>query len=223
MKITDYILSKTDRIAPEPEVTNEKYQMFNTGGVEVEVAEFLYSLTCILKPELIVETGTHKGISSLYMALGLEENGSGSIRTYEVIESFRQEAMALWKDVGMSSRIECVLKPSLKVFDGDPIDLLFLDSEPQFRFDELLHFWSRVKPGGMIIIHDLHYTLGKSNITLAGMDDWPYGPWEKKLGTLVKNQELQMIFLPSPRGFTVMQKTDPSFENVKFMRGVDYE
>jgi len=225
MDITDYVLSKTNRIKPEPEVTNNDYQMMNTGGTEVEVAEFLYSLVRLNKPETVVETGTHLGISSLYMALGLEKNGKGTLTTYEVIESLRQQSVALWNDVGVSHRINSRLQPSLSAYESEPIDLLFLDSEPQFRFDEFLHFWPRVTSGGFILIHDLHYTLGKSGLTHddpvggPGMKDWPYGPWREKLGVFVQEHDVQILFPPSPRGFTVMQKTRSDFENIKLLRG----
>ena len=59
--------------------------MFNSGGVEVEVAELLYSLVRSIKPNRIVETGTHLGISSLYMALAARENNKGKVITYEII------------------------------------------------------------------------------------------------------------------------------------------
>ena len=183
MHITNYILDKTDRLTVQTEVTGDEYLMFNTGGVEVEVAEFLYSWVRLLKPNFILETGTHLGISSLYMALGLKENNKGILETYEVIPELLAKAQLLWQDLGMTSLIHNRLQPSLSAPGSTAIDLLFLDSEPQFRFDEFLYFWDRVVPGGFILIHDLHYTLGKSGLTHEGMDDWPYGPWEEKLGS----------------------------------------
>jgi len=217
--VTDYILSKTSKIIPEAEVTGATYSMFNTGGVEVEVAEYLYSLVRLYKPNFIVETGTHLGISSLYMALGLEKNGTGLLETYEVIQSLQAQAQALWADLNIQHRIVSHLKPSLSAHLKDSIDILFLDSEPQFRFDEFIYFWPMLRPGGIVIIHDLHPTLGKSGIEQAGMTDWPYGPWEKKLGKFVKDYDIQMLFAPSPRGLTIMQKTRETDENIKFLNG----
>ena len=69
MTITDYILARTNKIKTENEITNAEFEMFNTGGVEVEVAELLYSLVSVWKPNFILETGTHLGISSAYMGL----------------------------------------------------------------------------------------------------------------------------------------------------------
>jgi predicted O-methyltransferase YrrM len=217
MDITDYILSRTNRIAPEPEVTNSVFEMFNTGGVEVEVAEFLYSLVRVQKPNFILETGTHKGISTLYMALALEKNQVGSISTYEIIAPLQLEAIDLWRDLEVSHRIASHLLPSLQAVGDETIDILFLDSEPQYRFDEFLYFWSRVSSGGLILIHDLSQTLGKSGYTHAGMNDWPYGPWREKLESFVSKHEVQIIYAASPRGLTILQKTTPSDENIKLL------
>ena len=217
MDVTDYILARTTRIASEAEVTNPAFQMFNTGGVEIEVAEFLYSLVRVQKPSLVLETGTHKGISALYMALALEKNQVGSITTYEVIPSLQLEAIRLWEDLSISHRIGSHLVPSLQAEGDEPIDILFLDSEPQYRFDEFLYFWDRVSPGGLIIVHDLHSTLGKSGYTHAGMDDWPYGPWEEKLSAFVLEHKIQVLYMASPRGLTFMQKTRESDENIRLL------
>ena len=35
------------------------YQAYNSGGVEVEVGELLYSFVRVLKPKRVFETGTH--------------------------------------------------------------------------------------------------------------------------------------------------------------------
>jgi len=217
MDITDHILERTSRIVPEPEVTNDTYGMFNDGGVEIEVAEFLYALVRVTKPQFVLETGTHKGISALYFALGLDRNGQGSIETYEVIPELQLEAISLWQDLGMVHRIGAYLRPSLQAEGDTPIDLLFLDSEPQYRFDEFLYFWDRVVPGGLIIVHDLHPTMGRSGITRDGMDDWPYGPWDEKLGVYVENMKVQIVYIPSPRGLTIFQKTRPEDENIKLL------
>lgn len=220
MDITNYILSKTTALKRQPEEVKvpPDYEMFNTGGVEIEVAEFLYSLVRLYKPSLIVETGTHLGISALYMATGMDINNKGELETYEVIPELRQRAQSLWADIGVQHRIVSRLQSSLSAPLKPGIDILFLDSEPQFRFDEFIYFWPMLNAGGLIIIHDLHPTLGKSGIKHAGMEDWPYGPWVNKLGSFVRDHQVQMVFAPSPRGLTIMQKTKDSDENIKFLR-----
>lgn len=202
----------------------DQYEMYNTGGVEVEVAEFLYSLVRLWKPRVIIETGTHKGISAGYMGLGCKANDFGVVASYEVIPSLAKGAAKLWKKLGVADVVQCNLCSSLANpligLGGvaEEIDLLFLDSEPQYRFDEFVRFWPKVVEGGLIAIHDLHHKLGRSNLTYKGMEHWPYGDWEPKLGRYVRNFDVQMIHLPNPRGMVLMQKTRAADENIRLLR-----
>ncbi len=224
--ITSYIKSKTG-IATEPEVTpgaaEAGWQMFNTGGVEAEVGEFLYSLVRICKPKIIVETGTHLGISTAYMGLALQANNKGKIHTYEVIEPLRNQALDFWTRLEVTDQISSKLQSSLDApypTTRREIDMLFLDSEPQFRFDEFLKFWPRLKDGGFIVIHDLHPSLGLHSETYHGMFSWPYGDFRPKLGPLMGDFQVQVMHFPTPRGLTLFQRIDPAFESVKYMQSL---
>ncbi len=223
MNPTSYILSKTDRVSIQQEYSqpNSKFKMFTDAGTEVEVSELLYSLVRVMKPMLVLETGTHIGISSTYMALALKENQEGTITTLEVIPELRNQATRLWADVGVISQVESRLESSLS-FDvaGLSIDILFLDSEPLYRFDELARFFPAVRPGGLIIIHDLHQDFGHTTLTVNGQYDWPYGDFRPKVGDLFKNHELQVFCMPTPRGLTIMQKVLPTSNAVKYMKGM---
>jgi len=223
MNITDYLVSKTTLLVPQPEVTPTPpgYQMYNSGGVEIEVAEFLYSFVKMVKPTQILETGTHLGVSTAYMAQALLENKKGVINTCEVISSLQQQAIQLWNQLGLMKQIHAFLKPSLSLEVNQAVmfDMLFLDSEPQLRFDELLKFWNYVPAGGFIITHDLHPSMGHHGETYHGTYDWPYGDFRPKLGYLFKDKQVQYMHFATPRGLTVMQKTDPSWEIVKYLAG----
>ena len=213
-EITNKILQKTKLLQVFPEFTpgREEFSAFNDGGVEIEVAEFLYTLVRMIKPNYIVETGTHLGISSLYMALALEENGNGALTTFEIIDILRQKAVQLWADLGISHRIQGILQSSLEPSETsvfavvEPINFLFLDSEPQLRFNEFVKYWDLVVPGGFIAIHDLHPSVGHSGQVQHGTYDWPYGDFREKLGPYMKNLDVQTISFPTPRGFTLFQK-----------------
>jgi len=53
------------------------------GDSEVEMGELLYGLIRMLKPDLVVETGTYKGGATRYMARACKENDSGHVVTCE--------------------------------------------------------------------------------------------------------------------------------------------
>jgi len=219
--VTDYILSKTHRLGAQPEVSpgGQEWSMFNDAGTEIEVSEFLYSLVRMVKPNYILETGTHLGISACYMALALAQNRRGLMTTYEIIDVLRQGAIGLWKDVGINHLIETKLMSSLTEFNNDrTIDLLFLDSEPQLRFDEFVKYWPQVAPAGFILIHDFHPSMGHSGQVINNQYDWPYGDFRVKLGPYITSLQVQTINFKTPRGLTLFQKTGPGFENTLYLQ-----
>jgi len=220
MYTTAKILSKTNKFKVSPEVTcgDHGFSMFNDAGTEVEVSEFLYSLVRMLKPNYVLETGTHLGVSTSYIAQALKDNNKGSMITFEIIPEHYNNSKRMFSEMGLSNRIESCLCESLKYDIGDKvIDFLFLDSEPQLRFDEFIKYWDNVKPGGFIAIHDLHPSMGHHGQTYHGVYDWPYGDFREKLGPFLENGDVQVMHFPTPRGLTLFQKIDPSFESYKYI------
>jgi predicted O-methyltransferase YrrM len=217
------ILAKTDRLVIQPEITpgDHNFSMFNDAGTEVEVSEFLYSLARMIKPSFVLETGTHIGVSSVFIAQALEDNSKGTITTFEIIPQHFNASQQLFGETNLLHRVNGILQDAQK-FDtaGLAIDFLFLDSEPQLRFDEFIKFWPNVVPGGFIVVHDLHPSLGHSGQTHHGQYDWPYGDFRKKLGPYIKNHSVQTISFPTPRGLTLFQKTAPGFAVTDYLRGV---
>src|SRR4030088_178828 len=69
---------------PTPECPHpQRWHMYDSMTAEVEVLDFLKSIVTTIKPELVVETGTFSGISTLRIAEGLKENGFGRVITCE--------------------------------------------------------------------------------------------------------------------------------------------
>src|SRR5579864_5287762 len=57
---------------PEP----ERWSMIDSMTAEVEVLEFIATLVTTIKPRLVVETGSFLGVSTEWIARGLERNDS---------------------------------------------------------------------------------------------------------------------------------------------------
>jgi predicted O-methyltransferase YrrM len=221
--ITRYLASRSRLLEPEPEVTPgaSHYAMFNTGGVEVEVGEFLYAFVKMIKPRRILETGTHLGISAMYMAQALKENGAGTLTTLEIFPHHIARARRLWGQTGTDGVIEARHQRSLDYEPEGELDMLFLDSEPGLRFDELVRFYGRLRPGGFILIHDLHHHLGRSNLVVDGLRHWPFGDYREKFGHLIADFSLQVVAFRTPRGFVLLQKADAAFAHTRQLRGLD--
>lgn len=212
----------TDKLAKvlqtELEPSDATYLCFNTGGVEVEVGEFLYGLVRMIKPGLILETGTHKGISAAYMAAALEANtkqgGVGKLVTVEFLEPNYLESKELFDKMGIAGYIKQVMADAMQfTHNGGNFDLIFLDTEPQTRFAELERFYPQLNDGGFIMIHDLHPHMHQIPNEEHGFA-WPYGKIPNGMADLVTSGKLIPFHFRTPRGFTLFYK--PGAEDYQF-------
>lgn len=215
MMITNYIINNS-HLKMSDEISNTEFKMFNTGGVECEVGELLYTLTKIYKPELILETGTHFGISTSYFALALKHNKKGKIYTIDINEY--EERTKLFDELDINDYIIQNNNGVEKFETNDIFDIILLDTEPCLRFNEFDRFYKNLKDGGLIIIHDLHSNLSFNKEELInGIYHWPFGDFRNKLKTYILDEKVQILSLPTPRGITIFQK--PS-ENMSYIKNI---
>jgi hypothetical protein len=95
-----------------------------------------HMVICLLNPDeenLIVETGTNLGSTALVMAQAVKDSGrSGLVRTVELDQPIRDEAVQRIELAGLSGYIESFEGNSLEILpkmlaDGLPLRLAFLD------------------------------------------------------------------------------------------------
>lgn len=179
---------------PTPECPHpERWHMFDSMTAEVEVLEFLKCLVTTLKPQLVVETGTFMGISTLWIAEGLKQNGMGRVVTCEYDQSVFAAAKKRVDDSGLSEFIDCRNQSSLETQVEGTIDLLFCDSDAPLREKEVRRFLPQLNPHGVIVMHDA------SSLMKTVRD-----------AALKLEQEglLSVLLLPTPRGLVLAQKRE---------------
>src|SRR4030095_453183 len=159
-KILQQIECSGDQLQPEyhratPECPHpERFSMYDSMTAEVEVLEFLRAIVTTIKPELIVETGTFSGISTLWMAEGLKANGRGRIITCEYDPKVYTNAKARFEKSELEPWIELRNESSLEMKVDGTIDLLFSDSDMPIREQEVRRFLPQINPFGLILMHD---------------------------------------------------------------------
>lgn len=216
------------RKEPVGDIRLQGFYRIQDGSPEIEVLEFLYSLVRLVKPHLVLETGTYAGWSSAVMAQAMVDNKIGHwVISLEIDKRWKDRADKLHHELGLEFNVATYLEDSLKwkvppdlrgsneTMENPPscmFDILFLDSEPGLRFKELKKFYQYVLPGGFIIIHDLHPHLGQIS---SQPNYWPYGDYKPHFGDLIKEHKLVIVNFRTPRGLTVFQKYDPEFESYK--------
>jgi prolipoprotein diacylglyceryl transferase len=169
----------------------ERWRMFDSQTAEVEVLEFLKSLVITVKPQLVVETGTFMGLSALWIAEGLKQNGFGRLLTCESDPVVYARAKERIEASGLADWIDCRNESSLAIRVEGAIDILFSDSDVPLREQEVRRFLPQVSPHGLILIHD-----ASSHVK---------GVREAAL-RLEQEGLLSVLLLPTPRGLVVAQK-----------------
>jgi predicted O-methyltransferase YrrM len=215
--ITDYFIERSNGLikqVPEYRDEGKGYTAFNDGSVECEVGEFLYSIVRILKPRYILETGTYKGVSSSYMGQGLKDNATGFLDTLEIEDQHIQTSKQLWNALDLN---KWIIPHHLSSGDFNPTynyELMFLDSEPNLRFGELVKFFPFLTEGGYVFIHDVPPTLCQGNVNPdhPEIKSWPFGDLPEEIKQWVKEDKLRPIHFPNPRGMLGFYKSGKEYK-----------
>lgn len=215
MTPTEHLLSRdpTKTVVPFGDGTNHQFHHSDMNhlqqptGISVEEGDFLYGLVRILRPTLCVETGTNIGISASYIGTALQHNDWGHLITVEHDNTVADVAEAKLKALGLTMRVT-VLRGKVKDvfgFGAEPVpqamgnagaNLLWLDTEMDQRFGELLDFFPRMTPGAVACIHDL-----------PRLEDGPlFGDVPSELLSLIETRQLSVMSFPTPHGVTCFQK-----------------
>jgi prolipoprotein diacylglyceryltransferase/predicted O-methyltransferase YrrM len=198
-KVLDHVMQhgndpKPEYHRPTPECPNpELWSMFDTMTAEVEVLDFLKCLMTTVKPNLVVETGTFLAVSTLYMAEGLKQNGSGRIITCEPDPEVFAKARENIEASGLKKWIDCRCQSSLDLKVTGTIDVLFCDSLPELREPEVRHFLPQINPNGLILMHDASSHL--KTVREAAL-------------RLEQEGLISVVLLPTPRGLVIAQRKE---------------
>jgi prolipoprotein diacylglyceryl transferase len=198
-RIVEHIAARGDVLQPEyhrptPECPNpERWHMYDSMTAEVEVLEFLKALVTTVKPELVVETGTFTGHSTLRIAEGLKANGFGRVITCEYDPKVFAAAEQRFASSGLGPWIDARNESSLEMKVEGRIDLLFSDSDGPVREQEVRRFLPQMNPFGLILMHDansLMKTVRESALRLEA------------------EGLISVLLLPTPRGLVIAQKRE---------------
>jgi predicted O-methyltransferase YrrM len=186
------------------------FTSFNDAGIETETGEFLYSMVRLLKPDRVLETGTHWGVGASYMGQALKDNKHGLLDTIEFLPEIHKRAKERINKLDLEKHVTCHFGDvaNWNVPLGITFKLILLDTEPQTRFAELVKFEPYLEPGGFVFIHDLHQHMHQIPNEEHGFA-WPFGkiPWEMR--ALVLEGKLKPMHFATPRGLTGFYKPHP--------------
>lgn len=153
-------------------------------ATEDQVMVLVAALVTALQPELVVETGTYLGIMSRMIGQALQANGHGQLHTVECDPG--RAAAAVQATAGLPVTVH--VGSSLEFTPPGLVDLLWLDSHPDIRADELRAFWPACTDRTIVAVHDT-------------------GPQHVVRPTVEQLAEQRLIsdplWLPTPRGMAL--------------------
>lgn len=147
----------------EPDCWNKDWkQVPRFGGgmaIELEVGEFLNALVRMTKPAIVVETGTHKGFSTLMIAQALKANGKGHLYTFDlkdygVLKECAQFGVGSFVSFAKGDSAMGISKLAPRVKN---IDFLWLDADHSTEavIGELNAALPMLRNGTLVAFHDI--------------------------------------------------------------------
>jgi predicted O-methyltransferase YrrM len=128
--------------------------------VSRQTGELLYMLARSTDARTIVEFGTSFGLSTLYLAAALRDNGGGRLISSEFEVSKVARARQNLAEGGLADLVEIREGDALKTLSTDlpdNIDLLLLDGAKSLYPEVLALVEGRLRPGALVIADDADY------------------------------------------------------------------
>jgi predicted O-methyltransferase YrrM len=171
----------------------ERWSMYDSMTAEVEVLEFLRTLVTTIKPNLVVETGTFMGVSTLWIAEALRMNGFGKIVSCEYDAKVFETAKEKIDASEFRDLIDLRNESSLEMDVPGTIDLFFSDSDMPIREQEVRRYLPQISPFGIILMHDASSHLKQVRDAALKLE---------------REGLISVVLLPTPRGLVMAQKRE---------------
>jgi predicted O-methyltransferase YrrM len=125
----------------------------NKGSILVEEAFLLYALVRMTKPKFALDAGTWMGMSAVWIAQGLRDNGFGEVVTVEHHDAAIPIARSFFEQTGYTE---------ITLFHGGidsytppkPVDFLVLDTETKERLAQFERLKPYLSDEAFVFFHD---------------------------------------------------------------------
>jgi predicted O-methyltransferase YrrM len=122
-------------------------------ALEPEKAELCYLLCRSLRAKRAVEVGTSFGVSTLYLAAAIRDNGGGTVIGTEYEPAKAARARATFDEAGLAGFIdlrEGDLRETLKVIEG-PVDFVLMDIWTEMARPAIELIGPHLRPGALVV------------------------------------------------------------------------
>jgi predicted O-methyltransferase YrrM len=131
--------------------------------VSREQGEFIYLTARALRAKTVIEFGTSFGISTIYIAAALRDNGGGLVIGSEIEASKHVRSVANLADAGLSAYSEVRLGDACETLQEvpEPIDMVLLDGWKDLYLPVLELIKPKLRPGAVVLADNI-FTFRKS-------------------------------------------------------------
>lgn len=144
----------------QPDTSQERADYFAEVYMPVspEGGRLLYSLVRATRPRTVVEFGTSFGISTLYLAAAVRDNGVGRVLTTEMSAPKIAAARGNLEEAGLDEVVTILEGDALETLpahlDGTSIDFVLLDGWKQLYIPVLQLLEPHLPPGTLVLADD---------------------------------------------------------------------
>jgi predicted O-methyltransferase YrrM len=124
--------------------------------ISAEGGNLLYTLVRAARPETVVEFGTSFGISTIYLAAAVTDNGTGRVLSTELSATKIAAAQANLAEAGVAAAVTILPGDALSTLADipGPIGLVLLDGWKDLCLPVLRLLEDRLTPGAIVVADD---------------------------------------------------------------------
>jgi predicted O-methyltransferase YrrM len=124
--------------------------------ISAEAGRLLYALVRAIRPEIVVEFGTSFGISTIYLAAAVTDNGTGRVVTTELSEKKVKAAHANLQRAGVDAAVTILAGDALQTLADlpGPVGLVLLDGWKDLCLPVLRLLEPKLASGALVAADD---------------------------------------------------------------------
>jgi predicted O-methyltransferase YrrM len=152
LKLLPYLARKL--LLRKPSFTDQYQRLADLAiPVSAEQGVFAYLVAGSIRARRIVEFGTSFGVSTIYLASAIRDNGGGIVIGSEFIESKAERARANILEAGLADAVEIRVGDAMETLTdpGGDIDLLLIDGAKDLYLPILKMLAPRLRQGGVVL------------------------------------------------------------------------
>jgi predicted O-methyltransferase YrrM len=131
--------------------------------IEPDQGEFMYLLARSLNAKTIVEYGTSFGISTIYLAAAVRDNGGGIVIGTEIVPEKVVQARKNIAEAGLETYVEILEGDALETLKNlnQPIDMVLIDGWANLALDILTLLNPLIRIGGIVVSDNVNTFKGE--------------------------------------------------------------